>query len=138
MSISPSFSPTTSRSVPPIESVESPILAIPTSSPGPLPSTTKTQLEHSSTPAKIRNPNRIRIRFEYLDCKFTIEQKPNLPLAKALDVFTKDMKLDRSALRFCYLGERVRDTDTPDALGMPLDEEEDVHIIEVHLLQVGG
>ncbi|KAJ8100755.1 ubiquitin-related domain-containing protein [Lipomyces tetrasporus] len=54
-------------------------------------------------------------------------------LKKLMDTFCERQGKARSSLRFLYDGERINETDTPDALGM-----QDGDTLEVHQEQIGG
>ncbi|KAK9474784.1 ubiquitin-related domain-containing protein [Dipodascopsis tothii] len=54
-------------------------------------------------------------------------------LKKLIDTFCERQGKSRSSVRFLYDGERVNESDTPDALGM-----QDGDTLEVHQEQIGG
>ncbi|KAF7313276.1 hypothetical protein MKEN_01015100 [Mycena kentingensis (nom. inval.)] len=73
-----------------------------------------------------------------------VEQKSNGTMGHCFEIYAKELGLERRLLRFHFHNKRINDTDTPEDLGMGLDDDDEdlepggFYTIDVMSQQLGG
>ncbi|KAJ6632522.1 hypothetical protein B0H10DRAFT_1977665 [Mycena sp. CBHHK59/15] len=82
-------------------------------------------------------PGFTRFKVEYEGFYQIFEMKSTKPMRTALHKFAEKINKECEALRFHYEGTRIKEDDTPAALGMDPDDA-DGNVVDVNLEQYGG